>query len=47
MQNPALLAKPLQNPPWLATVMNACISEGVDKGEQKVSLIQIGPCEEM
>jgi len=41
------LAKPLQNPPWLATGMNACLSEGVDKGDRKVPLILIGPCEWM
>jgi hypothetical protein len=41
------LAKPLQNPPWLATGMNANLSEGVDKGDRKVPLILIGRCEEI
>ena len=42
-----VLADPLQNPPRLAAGMNACLSEGVDKGDRKVPLIQIGPCSGM
>lgn len=35
---------PLQDAPWLATGMNACLAEGVDKGDREVPLIRIGPC---
>lgn len=38
------LRNPLQNAPWLATGRNACLAEGVHKGDRKVPLIRIGPC---